>query len=197
MESRDSPRTSLLILGAGLLAGLALGLLIFFGVPALEGGGLPRLSLPGGPTATPAPAPVVGAPAPDFTLVDLAGNAVALSGLRGRPILINFWATWCGQCRVEMPAIEQRWQRYQSQGLVVLAVDAGEPAAVVQDFVTAYGLTFTVLLDPDFRVNDLYRVRGYPTSYFVDRAGIVQALQIGSLTERQLDDYLARIGLTG
>lgn len=192
-----SARASLLILAAGLLIGLALGLVVFYGLPSLTGDGLPSVVRPGGPTATPAPAPVVGAPAPDFTLLDLAGNPVTLSSLRGQVVLINFWATWCGPCRIEMPAIERRYEQYRSQGFAVLAVDADEPATEVSAFVHAYALTFTTLLDPGLVVNDLYRVRGYPTSYFVDRSGMVRALHVGSMTERQLDDYLATVGLGG
>ncbi len=190
-----SPRASLLILGAGLLFGLALGLVLFGGLPSLPAAGNLLPGRPGGSTATPAPAPVLSAPAPDFTLADLSGAAVSLADLRGRPVLINFWATWCGPCRIEMPAIQRRYETYQAQGFSVLAVDAGEPAADVSAFVQEYQLTFTILLDPALKVNDLYRVRGYPTSYFVDRAGYVRALHIGSMSERQLDGYLKLLGL--
>jgi len=192
-----APRAGLLILAAGLLVGLALGLVVFGGWPALPGAGsLPALPF-GGPTATPAPAPVLSAPAPEFALEDLTRTPVSLSGLRGQVVLINFWATWCAPCRIEMPALQRRYEQYQAQGFTVLAVDADEPSADVSAFARAYLLTFPVLLDPGLKVNDLYRVRGYPTSYFVDRAGFIRVVHIGSMSDAQLDAYLQTLGLGG
>jgi peroxiredoxin len=192
-ETAGSNRAALLIMGAGLLIGLAAGLVVFMGVPAWPGstaqGG------EAGPTATPAPAPIVGAPAPDFTLVDLNGNSVTLSDLQGQVVLINFWATWCGPCRLEMPAIEAEYVARKSQGFTVLAVDWDEPAADVRDFVESLELTFTVLLDPGSVVNDLYRVRGYPTTFFVNRDGYVDRQHIGFMTTGQLATYLDDLGL--
>ena len=185
----------LLLMGAGLLVGLAAGLVAFFGVPQWPGGA--AASAPGGAVATPAPAPVVGAPAPDFTLKDLAGKDVTLSSFRGRVVLLNFWATWCGPCRFEMPAIEQRYEKYESRSFVVLAVDLDEPAADVSAFVQSFGLTFPVLLDPGAGVNDLYRVRGYPTTFFLDGQGTITQKHIGAMTKDQLDGSLSRFGLSG
>ncbi|MGH2523160.1 MAG: redoxin domain-containing protein, partial [Anaerolineales bacterium] len=179
------------ILGVGLLIGLAAGALIFFGLPALPrlGGGDPSV----GPKAT--PAPIAGAPAPDFTLDDISGSAVTLSGLKGQVVLINFWATWCGPCRFEMPAIEARYAAHKDQGFTVLAVDADEPAADVSAFAQSLNLTFPVLLDPGAKVNDLYRIRGYPTTFLVDREGLIAKLHIGVMSEAQLEGYLADLGI--
>ena len=191
-----SPRAAWLLLGAGLLVGLAAGLVVFYGLPAWPAGGQPVSAvLPGGPTSTPAPAPVVGAPAPDFTLKDLSGHEVALSSHTGHVVLINFWATWCGPCLVEMPAIERRYEALKDEGFVVLAVDDDEAITDVSAFARELDLTFTVLLDPGAAVNDLYRVRGLPTSFVVDREGVIQQLHIGLMTEEQLDGYLAKVGL--
>jgi peroxiredoxin len=93
-----------------------------------------------------------------------------------------------------MPAIQQRYERYRAQGFTVLAVDADEAAAEVAPFVAAYQLSFTILLDPQLKTSDLYRVRGYPTSYFVDRAGFIRILHIGSMSDVQLDGYLKTLG---
>jgi peroxiredoxin len=185
----SSSRAAWLLLGAGLLIGLAIGLVAFYGLPALPSAGFSGAgpSANAGPTATPAPAPVVGAPAPDFTLNDLASQPVTLSGLQGQVVLINFWATWCGPCRIEMPAIQRRYEALKDQGFTVLAVNLDEPITEVSAFVNEYGLTFPVLLDPGAKVNDLYRVRGYPTSFVVDREGFIKQLHIGSMTEAQLD----------
>jgi len=124
-------------MGLGLLVGLLAGLVVFVGVPdwavSLGGAGL-------GPTSTPAPAPVVGAPAPDFALSDLDGGEVRLTDLQGQVVLINFWATWCGPCRLEMPAIEAEYQARKAQGFAVLAVDLDESADDVRAEIEAPGV---------------------------------------------------------
>jgi peroxiredoxin len=197
--SPASSGAALALVGAGLLIGLAAGVVLFYGIPAWPGGQPGSVALPGGPTplsgATPAPAPVVGAPAPDFTLKDLGNTDVTLSSHKGHVVLINFWATWCGPCRVEMPAIERRYEVLKDEGFVVLAVNVDEQITDVSAFVHELDLTFPVLLDPGAKINDLYRVRGLPTSYIVDREGVIRQLHIGLMTEEQLDGYLAKVGL--
>ncbi len=190
-HSGGSLRIAGLILAAGLLVGLGVGLVVFLAVPVGPAG--PALGA--APTATPAPAPVAGAPAPDFTLTDLAGNSITLSDLRGNVVLINFWATWCGPCKLEMPAIEAEYLARQDQGFTVLAVNLDEPADDVRAFVDALGLTFTTLLDPGARVNDLYRVRGYPTTFFVNRDGVIERQHIGLISADQLRETLDGLGL--
>ncbi len=188
--SRSFP-VALLFVSAGLLFGLAAGLIIFYGLPSL-----PRLAnASGGPTATPAPAPVVGAPAPNFRLKNLAGNDVELASLKGQVVLINFWATWCGPCEAEMPAIDQRYQTFQNRGFTVLAVNLDEPANEVTNFINRLGVTFPVLLDPGETVFDLYRVRGYPTTFIVDRSGMIAAQHVGYMSDEQLDRYLLEVGV--
>lgn len=140
-------------------------------------------------------APVQGALAPDFKLATLDGGTVQLSELRGRPVMINLWATWCGPCRIEMPHIQDRFERFEKQGFVVLAVDFDEPLGVVADFRDELGLTFPILLDPGAKVQSLYRNRSYPSSFFVDENGIIQVHHIGVMTEGQLDENLLEIGL--
>ncbi len=142
-------------------------------------------------------APVRGALAPEFSLKNLDGEQVTLSELRGHPILINFWATWCAPCRIEMPAMQDRFERYKDQGFVVLAVDFDEPPSAVEAFRDELGLTFDLLLDPGAEVQELYRNRSYPTSFFVDAAGVIQVHHIGVMTEGQLDEHLGAIGLGG
>lgn len=139
-------------------------------------------------------APIKGAIAPDFTLTSLSGEEVSLSDFRGQPVLVNFWATWCGPCRLEMPAIQDRYQMHQPD-LVVLAVNLAESAEQVSEFVDELGLTFDPLLDADGSIFELYQVLGYPSSYFIDPDGIIQAVHIGFMTEGQLDENIALIGI--
>ena len=190
--ARGSNRAALLIMGLGLLLGLLAGLLVFIGLPSWPFG---SAATPQGTPATPAPAPVVGAPAPDFTLEDLDGNQVRLADLAGQVVLVNFWATWCGPCRLEMPALQARYDALKDQGFTVLAVNLDEPREDAALFAQDLGLTFPVLLDPGASINDLYRVRGYPTTFIVDREGLISRQHVGILSEGQLDDYLAQVGL--
>ncbi len=128
--------------------------------------------------------------APDFSLQDLNGETVKLSQFRGRPVLINFWATWCGPCRLEMPEIEAAYQTYQKQGFAVLAVDVQEPPEDVRAFVEELRLSFVPLLDTAGTVFDLYQVRALPTSYFIDRQGRISAVHLGPMTGEQIHGYV-------
>lgn len=193
-EATTSRRVALLFVGAGLLFGLLAGLVIFYGLPAWQALAV-NVSGSGGPVATSAPAPVVGAPAPDFVLKDLAGNTVKLSDYAGKPVLINFWATWCEPCRAEMPAIEDRYKTYAGSGFVVLAVNVAEPADLVSPYVKELGLTFPIVLDTGASVTELYRVFGFPTSFWVDGKGTIVAQHVGPMFEDQIDNYLSQLGV--
>ena len=147
-------------------------------------------------TVTPAPENEDQAPAeaPDFQLVNLEGETVALSDHRGSVVLVNFWATWCPPCRAEMPLLQEFAERYDQQ-MVVLAVNSGEDEPVVRNFVETTGLDLVFLLDPTNSVATLYRVRGFPTSLFIDEDGILQATHIGELDETLLMSYLQKVGV--
>ncbi|MFQ5855597.1 MAG: TlpA family protein disulfide reductase [Anaerolineae bacterium] len=138
--------------------------------------------------------PTVGDPAPDFTLKNLEGEEVSLSDFKGRPVLINFWATWCPPCRFEMPAIQKMYAKYQDEGFVVLAVDVEESISAVKRYIEQGGYTFTVLLDYKGEVsNGPYRVRAFPTSYFVDRESKIAVAHRGMVTEPMLQQYMDRV----
>ncbi|NIS82099.1 MAG: redoxin domain-containing protein [Anaerolineales bacterium] len=137
----------------------------------------------------------IGTEAPDFTLSDLDGNSLRLSDFRGQVVLVNFWATWCGPCRVEMPAFQKRYEQAKDAGFIVLAVNFNEPERNVREFQAELGLTFPLLLDPGAEVQRLYQIRGYPSSVFINRAGRVEFLHVGVLTESQLDFYLNALGI--
>jgi peroxiredoxin len=178
----------LLVILAGLAIGAGLGVFLFFALGLRPG---PDGIQPGRALTS---SPAVGHPAPDFELKSLSGERLRLADQQGKAVLINFWATWCGPCRLEMPAIQARYEQFAPE-LVVLAVDFDEPVEDVQAFVAELGVTFPILLDPGAQVQDLYRVRGYPTTYLVDGEGVVQAVHIGLMTEEQLDEYLAQVGV--
>lgn len=130
------------------------------------------------------PAPVVGHPAPDFVLSALDGSEVRLADLRGKPVILNFWATWCPPCRREMPALEIIWQQYSRGEVMVLGVDQGESIAVVSEYVRQnVGVTFPLLLDRRQDVGDLYLVRSLPTTFFIDADGIIQEIRVGGPME--------------
>jgi thiol-disulfide isomerase/thioredoxin len=136
----------------------------------------------------------VGNPAPDFELEDLNQKIVRLSQAAGQPVVINFWATWCGPCLAEMPLLEEAFLKYASEALF-LAVNFDEPQETVAQFVKDLKLTLPVVLDPGGMVADLYRVHAFPTTIFIDRQGVIQVVHLGSLSERQLENYLVLLGV--
>ncbi|MBN2548608.1 MAG: redoxin domain-containing protein [Anaerolineales bacterium] len=131
-------------------------------------------------TGSPA-APIKGFNAPDFTLQTPAGEEVNLASLQGKPVIINFWASWCPPCRAEMPALERVYQAYQSQGITILAINATnqDNRQEALDFITANHLSFTVLLDLDGAVNEIFAVRSLPTTFFIDATGVIREVVIG------------------
>ena len=132
------------------------------------------------------PSPVAGRPAPDFTLQTVDGESVTLSHLRGQVVVLNFWATWCPPCRAEMPALQEVYDARRAEGLTVLAIDQNEPADLVSSFRDELGLTFPLLLDPGYFVSDRYRIGVLPTTFFVDRSGVIRDVVLGGPMPRAL-----------
>lgn len=125
-------------------------------------------------------APMVGFLAPDFTLTNLDGGELHLAALRGKPVVLNFWATWCPPCRAEMPALEELWQRYERGDVVVIGVDQGERARVVEQFARdSVETTFPVALDQRRTVGTAYDVYALPTTFFIDAEGRIQEVKVG------------------
>jgi peroxiredoxin len=131
----------------------------------------------------------------DFTLKSLDGEKVSLSDFRGDVVLINFWATWCGPCRAEIPDFEQVYGNHKDKGLVILGLNQQESPAVIEPFAEELGMTYPVLLDEQGQVMSEYRILGLPTSVLVDRDGVIQVRHTGTMTanqlESQLDDLLS------
>ena len=151
--------------------------------------------VPGG-TATVAaalpPAPAVGHPAPDFTLTTTAGETFSLADLRGKPVVLNFWATWCPPCRAELPELEAASKRLTGQ-VAIIGVNQAEPLAQVRDFAAQLSLTFSIPLDENANASRLYRVRSLPTTFFIDREGIIRQMQIGALNEATMKQLVETI----
>ncbi len=123
----------------------------------------------------------LGEPAPNFQLRDLNGRMVALSDLRGKVVLLNFWATWCGPCRVEMPAMEQLYQTFPRKDFEILAVSTdAQGVAITRPFQQENHLTFPILHDSDFRVGLTYGARSLPMTFMVDRQGVVRHQVFGA-----------------
>lgn len=127
--------------------------------------------------------PREGSAAPDFTLTGLDGKTYTLSELKGKPVMVNFWGTWCEPCVREMPAMQRQYDKWKDKGLVVLALNLDESKVTVQSFVRQYGLTFPVLFDKELRMRDRYAVRSYPTTFFVDSEG-----KIVKIASVEMDD---------
>lgn len=129
-----------------------------------------------------------------FTLADLQGHQWTLGDLKGKVVLVNFWATWCPPCRKEMPDLEALYERFQSQGFVVLAI-SDEDKDKVESFLAGKGFTFPVLLDPGKKVHEMFEVEGIPKSFIYDRQGKLVAASIDMRTRGQFLAMLAQAGL--
>lgn len=151
-------------------------------------------------TAGRAPAPRAGFAAPPIDLPTMAGEQLALSDLRGQVVVVNFWASWCPPCRAEMPALERTYQAERERGLEILAVNTTyqDQLGAARDFVAEHGLSFPVLLEESGEVAQRYQIRAMPTTFFVDREGVIREVIIGGpmaeTTLRSTVDQLLKEG---
>lgn len=129
-------------------------------------------------------------PAPNFSLPDTSGNLVNLDDYRGKVVIINFWATWCVPCKEEMPILNN-FSLENSENIVVLGINVGDSMEEVKNFINEVKVTYPILIDLKGVVGITYHVIGYPTTYFVDAAGIIRGKYIGSITPRLIQQYLA------
>jgi len=136
----------------------------------------------------------VGNLAPDFQLPNLDGQTVSLSNLQGKPVLINFWATWCSPCRGEMPYIQEIYEEWSDKGLVVLTINIGESPSQVEKFMESQQLSLPVLLDTKQATAREYNIVGIPTTFFIDKDGIIQEKIIGAFQSKtQIEKRLSKI----
>jgi peroxiredoxin len=130
----------------------------------------------------------------DFTLSDLQGKSWNLKDLRGKVVLLNFWATWCPPCRKEMPDLESLYLKFKDQGFVLLAI-SDEDAAKVNPFLAERDITYPILLDPGRKVNEEFEIEGIPKSFVYDRGGKLVAQSIDMRTQKQFLEMLTQAGL--
>jgi len=149
---------------------------------------LPVVANPGDLT----PEPAIGRIAPDFTLKTPNGDTVRLATLRGKPVVVNFWATWCGPCQREMPALQSASQHYAGQ-VTFVGVDQGETPKEVTDYLQPLGVNFTISLDSDTKVGDRYQIQGMPTTFFIDANGVIREMWIGEMNAVVLAEGIRKI----
>jgi cytochrome c biogenesis protein CcmG/thiol:disulfide interchange protein DsbE len=171
--------------------------LLLMGVIFLGGAGIWASAVPASETAGGLiPAPREGFLAPVFELETLAGGSSSLSDYRGQIVVLNLWASWCPPCRAEMPAIQSLYEQYREEGLTVLSINmtSQDSATAAASFVGEYRLTFPVLLDRTGLVGNLYRMRALPTTFFIDREGVIQEVIVGGpMSELTLQLKIARL----
>ena len=188
-----------IVLPAGLVVAIVAGLLWY--QSSGSGGGdtiygtvaLPAGLLPPGTTL----GPLRGNAAPDFFLETLDGDTLRLSELRGRPVLVNFWASWCLPCRQETPELIKAYEQHKADGFLVIGVNMQESDALARSFVEEFGVGFPVVMDRRGEVARSWRIggpsQGLPASYFIDANGIVQKVVWGQVRSRELDEGLGLI----
>lgn len=141
-----------------------------------------------------APSPTaVGRPAPDFEVTDLDGNTIALAELRGRPVIVNFWASWCVACVEEFPLLRDAAARHADTGLAVVGIVYRDGSDEAREFMARHGATWPAAMDPGERVAQAYGVLGPPETFFIARDGTIAARQFGTFSASSLEDKLAAI----
>jgi cytochrome c biogenesis protein CcmG, thiol:disulfide interchange protein DsbE len=135
----------------------------------------------------------IGSVAPGFALADLDGNPVRLADLRGRPVIINFWASWCGPCVEEFPLLREAATRHADDGLVVIGIVWRDRSEAAREFMARNDATWAAAMDPGERVAGDYGILGPPETYFIGRDGTIVARQIGQISAASMDEKLAAI----
>jgi peroxiredoxin len=181
MEPTNSRKQNLILLLIG--CGLVLvAIAAFFALPK-DRGNLETASL----LTTPVD---VHFQAPDIRLTDLQGRPVAFTDYKGQVILYNAWATWCPPCKQEMPTLEAYYRAHHQDGFVVIAIEDGDPVAEVAAYAKEIGLTFPVWPDLKWVATDAFGINNLPTSYIIDRSGVVRLMWFGAITLESLEKYV-------
>jgi cytochrome c biogenesis protein CcmG/thiol:disulfide interchange protein DsbE len=132
-------------------------------------------------------------PAPDFTLTSYDGETIALSGLRGQVVVVNFWASWCDYCADEAPELQRAWQEYRDQGVVFVGVDCKDSDAEGRKFIERYGITYPNGPDLGNRISDTYMIAGMPETFIIDRQGEIVLFDMVPLSFEELSAEIERL----
>jgi cytochrome c biogenesis protein CcmG, thiol:disulfide interchange protein DsbE len=129
----------------------------------------------------------VGQAAPDFDLPLVSGGSVKLSDLKGKPVVLNFWASWCSPCRKEMPDLQAITDKYKDAGLQVYGINLGESKVAVSGYLADLGVSFPALLDQEDKVQTAYKILPIPATFFIDRTGLIRAIYPMQMSRQQME----------
>ncbi|WP_379353322.1 MULTISPECIES: redoxin domain-containing protein [unclassified Paenibacillus] len=135
----------------------------------------------------------VGQEPPNFTLADLNGGTTNLSDFKGKPVVINFWGTFCEPCVREMPEFERQYVKWKDRGLVILAINLSEDTLTVNNFVKRFNLTYPILRDQNRKTERSYSLRQYPTTFFVKPDGTLMEVYVGGMLEEDINERVERL----
>ena len=136
----------------------------------------------------------IGEPAPDFRFQDAIGQTFSLSDFRGKPVMLNFWTTWCTFCKIEFPYIQQVYDEWQGGEVVILTINLGESSEIVTACIEAEGIFLPVLLDKGREVTEQYGVSGIPRTFFIDKDGLIQVAKLGAFSDvEEIEEILSQL----
>ena len=132
-------------------------------------------------------------PANDFTMQTFDGGEITLSGLKGQPVIVNFWASWCPPCREEATTLERTWQKYKDQGVTFIGVDIQDKLEDGLDYVSEYHVTYPNGQDLDGRITIDYGVGGIPVTFFIDKDGMISSRWVGAISQSLLEERIEEL----
>ena len=180
-EARPAPAAGLgRILSLGFVVAVVVALVLMLGYGLASKGGNTGNSL-------------LAREAPDFTLELFDGNTLTLSDLRGQPVVVNFWASWCATCREEAPDLEKVWRDYKDRGVVFVGVNVSDARQDALDYIEEFDITYGNGPDPGKRIYDTYGITGFPETFFVSREGVVVRKYVGPLDEQTLAGFVEEV----
>ena len=136
---------------------------------------------------------LVGKKAPSFVAPKVGGQLVSLENYKNKPLVLNFWASWCPPCRDETPGMERIWRKYEDQGVVILGINVQDGEKEAERYISEFGVTFSNALDLDGSITVDYGVTGLPVTFFIDNDSVVKGRWVGSISEDRLDNWVSNL----
>ena len=136
---------------------------------------------------------LVGKKAPSFVAPKVGGQLVSLENYKNKPLVLNFWASWCPPCRDETPGMERIWRKYEDQGVVILGINVQDGEKEAERYISEFGVTFSNALDLDGSITVDYGVTGLPVTFFIDNDSVVTGRWVGSISEGRLDNWVSNL----